>query len=162
MPSTLWSGYLMLKATLFINKIVDTRHFTLLIPFLKKVFRIPSQEFKMFTPLKLEVLILFLSSVYQSKHRFNNGKYQPVRINSFSKIPNDSTKYLNLENQMQYTWHSLRGSSTILLVELGTDILTVIPPKVIIWDETPRDILTLKCRGGRETSTIATLTLTLF
>lgn len=35
-PSTLWSEYSMLKATLIINKHVDIRKFTKLIPFLKK------------------------------------------------------------------------------------------------------------------------------
>lgn len=70
---------------------------------------------------------------------YRNGKCvaQNVGCHAVASVPRMVAKYLNLENADSYTGHSLRRSSTTMLVEGGADLLT------------------LKRHGGWQSSTVA-------
>lgn len=58
---------------------------------------------------------------------FQKGKCtrQVVGINKIGKVPSDIARYLNLSHADQYTGHCFRRSSASILVETGTDLLTL-------------------------------------
>lgn len=71
--------------------------------------------------------------------KFSNGKCanQPIGINKFGSTPKEIAEHLGLPNPELYTGHSLRRTSTTLLVNAGGDLLT------------------LKRHGGWKSSTVA-------